>query len=96
MTYEQERRRWETIKADQALIDQAARFLRHHAIQSQYAVGLQRQEVAFGLAAILDELSRHLPDLNDGVRWQTVQACLQILGSEGSPGRDPEGTHVVA
>jgi HEAT repeat protein len=95
MTYEQERRRWEAIKADQALIDQAARFLRHHAIQSQYA-GLQRQEVAFGLAAILDELARHLPDLNEGVRWQTVQACLQMLGSEGRPGRDPEGTHVVA
>jgi hypothetical protein len=95
MSYEQERRRWEIVKADQALIDQAARFLRHHAIQSQYA-GLQRQEVAFGLAAILDELSRHLPDLNDGVRCQTVQACLQMLGSEGSPGRDPEGTHVIA
>jgi hypothetical protein len=95
MTYEQERRRWEAIKADQALIDQAARFLRHHGIQSQYA-GLQRQEVAFGLAAILDELARHLPDLNEGVRWQTVQACLQMLGSEGRPGRDPEGKHVVA
>ena len=67
MTYEQERRRWETIKADRALIDDAARFLRHHAIQSRYA-GLQRPEVAFGLAAILDELSRHLPDLSEGVR----------------------------
>jgi hypothetical protein len=95
MTYEQERRRWETIKADQALIDQAARFLRHHAVQSQYA-GLQRQEVAFGFAAILDELARHLPDLSEGVRWQTVQACLQMLGSEGSPGPDPEGAHVGA
>jgi hypothetical protein len=81
MTYEQERRRWETIKADQALIDEAARFLRHHAIQSQYA-GHQRQEVAFGLAAILDELSRHLPDLNEGVRWQSVQACQQLLEVE--------------
>jgi HEAT repeat protein len=78
MSYEQECRRWETIRADQALIDQAAQFLRHHAIQSQYA-GLQRQEVAFGLAAILDELARHLPDLNDGVRWQTVQACQQLM-----------------
>jgi hypothetical protein len=81
MTYEQDRRRWETIKADQALIDEAARFLRHHAIQSQYA-GLQRQEVAFRLAAILDELSRHLPDLNEGVRWQSVQACQQLLKVE--------------
>jgi hypothetical protein len=62
-------------------LDQAAQFLRHHAIQSQYA-GLQRQEVAFGLAAILDELSRHLPDLNDGVRWQTVQACRQMLAAD--------------
>ncbi|MCU1660554.1 MAG: hypothetical protein QOI36_5079 [Pseudonocardiales bacterium] len=78
MTYEQERRRWETIKADRALIDDAARFLRHHAIQSRYA-GLQRPEVAFGLAAILDELSRHLPDLSEGVRWQSVQACQQLL-----------------
>ena len=47
MTYEHERRRWEAIKADQALIDQAARFLRHHGIQYQYS-GLQHQEVAFG------------------------------------------------
>jgi hypothetical protein len=46
MTYEQERRRWEAVKAERAVIDQAARFLRHHAIQSHYA-GLQRQEVAF-------------------------------------------------
>jgi HEAT repeat protein len=82
MSYEQERRRWEAIKADQALIDQAAQFLRHHAIQSQYA-GLQRQEVAFGLAAILDELARHLPDLSEGVRWQTVQACQQMLAVRG-------------
>jgi hypothetical protein len=35
--------------------------------------------VAFGLAAILDELSRHLPDLNEGVRSQSVQACQQLL-----------------
>jgi hypothetical protein len=78
MTHAQEGRRWETIKADRALIDEAARFLRHHAIQSQYA-GLQRPEVAFGLAAILDELARHLPDLSEGVRSQSVQACQQLL-----------------
>jgi hypothetical protein len=28
--------------------------------------------VAVRLVVILDELSRHLPDLNDGVRWRTI------------------------
>ena len=55
----------------QRLIENAARYLRHHATQSQYA-DLQRQEVAVRLVVILDELSRHLPDLNDGVRWRTI------------------------
>jgi len=82
VTYEQQRKRWETIRADQRVIEDAARFLRHHAIQSQYA-GLQRQEVAFGFAAILDELALHLPDLDQGVRWQTMQACQQMLAGVG-------------
>ncbi|WP_346279954.1 hypothetical protein [Pseudonocardia sp.] len=52
--------------------------------------------MAFGLAAILDGTLPGPPDLNEGVRWQSVQTCLQMLGSEGRPGRDPEGSHVVA
>jgi hypothetical protein len=76
---ERDRRRWESIRADQAIIDEAAAWLRTHAIQSQYA-GLQRQEVAFSLAAVLDVVSRHLPDVGEGVRWQTVQASRAVLG----------------
>jgi hypothetical protein len=84
---EYERRRWEAMKADQELIDEAARFLRHDAVQSQYA-GLQRQEMAFGLAAVLDECSRHLPDLSEGMRWQVVESCRAMLGEQaGTAGR---------
>jgi hypothetical protein len=90
MTYEQERRRWETINADQALIDQATR--RHHAIQSQYS-GLQRQEVAFGLAAILDELSPGTYPTSTSVSAADRSGVPPDAPPSGmQPGRDPEGT----
>ena len=73
-----ERDRWDAMRADQDLINEAATWLRKHAIHSQYA-GLQRQEIAFSLASVLDVLSRHLPDVSDGIRWETVQACRAVL-----------------
>ena len=38
--------------------------------------------MAFALALILDELARHLPDLDEGVRWQAVQSSRILLGEQ--------------
>jgi hypothetical protein len=76
--YENERRR-AALRNDRELLDRAAAC--HDAITSGYA-GLQHKHVAFGLALILDELARHLPDLDDAVRWQAVQSCRQLLGEQ--------------
>jgi len=73
-------RRYEQLKADRELINQAAAYLRGHARQDHFAGVLHRPEVAFGLASILDELSRQLAEVNDGIRWETVRACRQLLG----------------
>jgi hypothetical protein len=78
--YENERQR-AALRNDRELLDRAAAWLRHDAITSGYA-GLQHKHVAFGLALILDELARHLPDLDDAVRWQAVQSCRQLLGEQ--------------
>jgi hypothetical protein len=78
--YENERRR-AALRSARELLDRAAARLRHEAITSGYA-GLQHQHVAFGLALILDELARHLPGLDDAVRWQAVQSSRQLLGEQ--------------
>jgi hypothetical protein len=36
--------------------------------------------VAFGLASILDELSRHLRDLDEALRRPGVELCWELLG----------------
>ncbi|HXV94029.1 MAG TPA: hypothetical protein VD813_12065 [Pseudonocardia sp.] len=79
--HEHERRRRDAVRRDRELMDRAAAFLRHETIRSSYA-GLQHRHVAFALASILDVLSRHLPDLDDGVRRQAVQSCRDLLGEQ--------------
>jgi hypothetical protein len=74
---EADRRRIEKAKADEAVIDAAAFYVRHRAVQEHYA-GLERQEVAFGFASILDTLSLHLRELPEGVRSEAVSACQRF------------------
>jgi hypothetical protein len=74
-------RRWAALRADRDLLERAATWLRTEAIRSGYA-GLSRQHVTFALALILDELARHLPDLDEGVRWQAVQSSRVLLGEQ--------------
>jgi hypothetical protein len=74
-------RRWAALRTDRELLERAARWLRHDAVRSGYA-GLSHQHVAFALALILDELARHLPDLDQGVRWQAVQSSRVLLGEQ--------------
>ena len=77
----QHERRGAALRADRSVIERAAARLRSDAIRSGYA-GLQHQHVAFGLALILDELARHVADLDRAVRWQAVQSCRLLLGEQ--------------
>src|SRR4051794_1292619 len=70
-------RRIEKTKADEAVIDAAAFYIRHRAVQEHYA-GLERQDLAFGIAAILDTLSLHLRELPEAVRSEAVSACQRF------------------
>ena len=78
--YQNERRR-AALTAARELLARAAAGLRHEALRSGYA-GLSHQHVTFALALILDELARHLPDLDEGVRWQAVQSSRVLLGEQ--------------
>jgi hypothetical protein len=72
-------RRW-ALQADREVLERAAARLRSGAIQAGYA-GFRHKRVAFGLALILDELARHLPDVDDTVRYQALRTCRRLLGS---------------
>ena len=74
-------RRRAALRTDRALLERAARWLRDNAVRAGYA-GLSHQHVAFALALILDELARHLADLDEGVRWQAVQSSRVLLGEQ--------------
>jgi hypothetical protein len=78
VSYDDQRARWAALHADRDIIDRAAAWLRHEAAQDQYR-GLRDPQVAFGLASILDELSRHLRDLDEAVRRRVVELCRELL-----------------
>ena len=80
MSYDDHRARWAALRADQDVIDSAAARLRHETAQDQYR-GLRGPQVAFGLAAVLDELSRHLRDLDEALRRRVVELCRELLGA---------------
>ena len=60
---------------------QAAEHLRHSAIRATYA-GMERKELAFALALILDELARHLRDLDEQLRVHILDSCRAMLGRQ--------------
>ena len=74
---EQQRELYRQLRADQQLVEQAAARRRHRAILAAYA-GLERKELAFALALILDELARHLRDLDGELRESVVEVCRRI------------------
>lgn len=78
---DQHERRTAALRADRNIIERAAARLRSDAIRSGYA-GLQHQHIAFGLALLLDEIARHVGDLDRAVRWQAVQSCRLLLGEQ--------------
>ena len=60
-------------------VEQAAARRRRRAILAAYA-GLERKELAFALALILDELARHLRDLNGELWDSVVEVCRRDGG----------------
>ena len=76
---EQERRGIDLDRADRQVIEQAAAQLRHGAILDGYA-GLPDKHLAFALALILDELARHVRDLQPKLRVQTMRGVRMLLG----------------
>jgi hypothetical protein len=77
MADEQEQRRIEVDRADRALIEQAAARLRQDAILAAYA-GMERKELAFCLALILDELALHVRDLDAALRAQVLEGARML------------------
>lgn len=67
------------VRVDREVVVRAAAQVRRVAIADGYA-GRPGQHVAFGLAAVLDEIARHVRDLDPGLRATIVQACRVVLG----------------
>ena len=70
---------YQQLRADRAIVEQAAAQLRQQAILAAYA-GLEHKELAFGLALILDELARHWRDLDEQLRARLLAGCRSMLG----------------
>ncbi len=72
------------LQADRHTITAAARWLRDRAIQDDYA-GLKRKDLAFPAALVLDELARHVRDLDVDLRGRVVAACRSLLDGRETP-----------
>jgi hypothetical protein len=71
--------RFEDVRADRALIERAAARVRADAIAAGYQ-GRPRQDLAFALALLLDELARHVRDLDGTLRVQVMAAASTLAG----------------
>ena len=69
----------ERQRADREVIERAARVLRDHTIRAAYA-GLVQPSKGFAVAPTLDELARHVRDLDEGLRSTVVAYYRQIVG----------------
>lgn len=54
------------------------------AYESDEVDGHERKHVAFALALILDELARHLRDLDEHLRVKILDCCRPLLGQPAS------------
>lgn len=88
-------RRFEKLKADKAVVEAAAFYMRHRAVQEQYA-GLQDKDLAFGFAVILDVIALHLREMPEPVRSAAVDACVAFTDNVAVEGerrrRDQSGS----
>ncbi len=74
------------LQADRQTISLAARLLRDQAVQDDYA-GLERKDLAFAAALVLDELARHVRDLDADLRERVVAACRSLVDGRETPAR---------
>ena len=70
---------YEHLRADRAIVEQAAARLRHGAIVAGYG-DVPAKHVAFALALILDEIARHFRDLDEDLRAHILDGCRGMLG----------------
>jgi hypothetical protein len=82
MPTDAERRRtaFETLRADQQMIAQAAYLLRQRSTQEAYA-GWRHKEVAYAVAALFDTLERGVRNLDPHVRGELVAAARQLVST---------------
>lgn len=66
--------RVEQLRHDTAVVEAAAKYLRHEIVQQHYA-GLARKELTLRFAHLLDVLAIRLPHLDDWLRREVVSAC---------------------
>src|SRR4051794_14263525 len=78
VSYEYQRELYRQLRADQQIVEQAARRLRDRAIADGY-LGLEYKHATFALALILDELGRRLRDLDAGLREQVLTAARALV-----------------
>jgi hypothetical protein len=72
-------RQYDRDRADAELIRRAVSWLREDPRRAQYA-GLNREQDANALAALLEILATGVACLNSAVRWQTIESCQVLLG----------------
>ena len=78
MPDQHDRSQVEQDRADRRVIEQAAAQLRQGAIRAGYA-GIPGQHFALALALVLDELARHLQDLDAELRAQVLAGARMLL-----------------
>jgi transposase len=82
---DRERRRFEQVRQDKQLLEQAAAWIRNEGFQGEYA-GFHRKELAFGVAALFDMLIMELDRVPAGVRAQAVSSAASIVTAAMTPG----------
>jgi hypothetical protein len=76
---------YQQLRADRAVVEQAAAHLRHEAILAGYA-GREHKHVAFALALVLDELAGHFRDLDEQLRARVLDGCRSVLDRPAESG----------
>lgn len=74
-----ERHRRDALREDREAVLAAAVWLRHEAVQHQYA-GLRAPEHAYALASVLELLATRMADLDPPVRTHVVRVCRELVG----------------
>lgn len=78
--------RIEQLRHDTAVVEAAAKYMRHEIVQQHYA-GLAKQELTVRFAHLLDVLAIRLPHLDDWLRSEVVTACEAFTDDVAAEGQ---------